>query len=189
MNHESAKSVSPGYRFKTTWHFPDATCEAIYRILEEVERLAEWWPSVYLDVRVREKGRPGGIGKVVDLYTKGWLPYTLRWSFTVTDTNFPTGFSLKAHGDFEGEGVWTFRQEGTGCTVIYDWRITANKPLLRRLSGVMRPVFSANHHWAMRMGRISLALELRRRAGEQQVPAPPGPTWPHCRANTNAPPR
>ena len=34
--------------------------------------------------------------------------------------------------------------------IIYDWRIRANKPLLRYLSFIMKPIFSANHHWAMR---------------------------------------
>jgi hypothetical protein len=27
----------------------------------------------------------------------------------------------------------------------------------------MKPIFSANHHWAMRMGEESLKLELQRR--------------------------
>lgn len=172
------------YHFITRWRM-DATCEEVYRTLEDVEGLARWWPSVYLDVRILEKGQPGGVGKIVELYTKGWLPYTLRWKFRVTETDFPNGYSLSAIGDFVGQGVWTFHPAEDGkCEVVYDWKITAKKPILRMLTPLLRPVFSANHYWAMRMGEKSLRLELRRRkaktAGEgAEIPAPPGPTFPH----------
>ena len=166
------------YAFLTTWTI-QASCEEIYRILEDVDALARWWPSVYLDVKVREKGLPGGVGKKVELYTKGWLPYSLRWQFVVTETEFPHGFSLRALGDFVGAGVWQFRQDGEYCIITYDWRISAEKPLLKKWSRLLKPVFSANHHWAMRKGLESLRLELRRRRGEQKVPPPPGPTFPH----------
>ncbi len=164
--------------FLTTWRVR-ANREEVYRILEDVDALPAWWPSVYLDVKVREKGQPGGIGKLVEVYTKGWLPYSLRWHFRVTASNFPSGFSLRAMGDFVGTGVWEFRQDGEYCIVTYDWRISAEKPLLKKLTWLLRSIFSANHEWAMRKGLESLELELLRRRGEQQVPPPPKPTFPH----------
>ncbi len=97
------------YHFITRWQVP-ASREEVYRTLEKAENLARWWPSVYLDVREREKGQPGGVGKVVELFTKGWLPYTLRWKFRVTRAEFPVGFALEAIGDFVGRGEWTFRE-------------------------------------------------------------------------------
>jgi hypothetical protein len=39
----------------------------------------------------------------------------------------------------------------------------------------MKPIFTANHQWAMRMGQESLELELRRRrarTAEERSPAP-----------------
>lgn len=181
VKNSAAQKEKPAtdYAFLTTWRLPGTTCEGAYRILEDVDALARWWPSVYLDVAVREPGKPGGVGKLVELYTKGWLPYTLRWSFRVTATEFPNGFALQALGDFVGTGVWAFRQDGADCVVTYDWRISAAKPLLRRLTWLLRPLFSANHEWAMRQGLQSLLLELRRRRGERDVPKAPGPTWPH----------
>ena len=97
------------YHFITTWKV-DATREEVYRTLEKAERLSEWWPSVYLKVEILEPGDELGIGKVVALHTKGWLPYTLKWKFRVTDVSFPTGYSLEAWGDFVGRGTWTFAQ-------------------------------------------------------------------------------
>ena len=158
----SPVAVSADYSFLTTWRL-QATCEEIYRTLEDVEALTRWWPSVYLDVKILEKGAPGGVGKLVELHTKGWLPYTLRWKFRVTETHFPTGFALEAFGDFVGTGVWNFRQEGDTCVVTYDWRISAEKPLLKKLTWLLRPVFSANHEWAMRQGYKSLQRELSNR--------------------------
>ncbi|HUF37422.1 MAG TPA: SRPBCC family protein [Anaerolineales bacterium] len=171
------------YHFITRWHLSATTVEEVSDVLGNASDLARWWPSVYLDVKELEPGDPEtGIGKVVDLYTKGWLPYTLRWQFRVTGTNMPHGYALEARGDFIGRGVWTFEPEGDGVLATYDWKIRAGKPLLRRLSFLLKPVFSANHVWAMKMGERSLLLELeRRRAATPEeaarVPPPPGPTF------------
>jgi hypothetical protein len=175
--------MSKSYHFITNWRII-ANREDVYRTLEEVEGLKRWWRSVYLDLKVIEKGQKGGIGKVVELYTKGFLPYTLRWKFKVTETNFPHGFALEAFGDFVGQGVWTFQQEGAYCNITYDWKIEAEKPLLKYLSFLIKPIFSANHEWAMAKGLVSLQLELQRRkaiseAERKSIPAPPAPTFPH----------
>lgn len=103
------------YAFTTHWRVP-STCQEISEILGNGPDLARWWPSVYLDVQEVEPGDSNGVGKVVSLHTKGWLPYTLRWH-----------------------------------------------------SFIMKPIFSANHHWAMRQGEESLKRELIRRQGETAV--------------------
>jgi hypothetical protein len=116
----------------------------------------------------------------VSLYTKGWLPYTLRWEFRVTEAR-PGGFSLVAWGDFDGRGIWTFEQDGEWVNITYDWKIKAEKPLLRYFSFIMKPLFSANHRWAMAKGEESLKLELARHHTANQeelalIPEPPGST-------------
>jgi hypothetical protein len=145
--------------------------EAVSDVLGEPTSLARWWPSVYLAVHEIEQGSENGIGRVVELHTKGWLPYTLHWFFRVTESRRPYGFSLEAWGDFEGTGVWTFVADGRFVDIIYDWRIRAEKPLLRYLSFLLKPVFSANHRWAMARGEESLVAELGRRAGAGQQSA------------------
>lgn len=167
---------SNDYAFTTTWRV-QATCQQVSDILGNAPDLVRWWPAVYLDVQELAPGDADGLGKVVSLYTKGWLPYTLRWQFRVTENRAPYGFSLEAWGDFVGAGRWTFQQDGAWVNITYDWRIRADKFLLRTLSFIMKPVFSANHQWAMRLGEESLKLELRRRAGEEPVAAPPPPTF------------
>ncbi|OGO54866.1 MAG: hypothetical protein A2V85_00480 [Chloroflexi bacterium RBG_16_72_14] len=181
------------YHFVTTWRLP-ATRDEVIDILADASDLARWWPSVYLEVDVPEPGDERGVGRVVDLHTKGWLPYTLRWRFRVTESSPPDGFTIAAEGDFVGRGVWTLREVADAGTpggpvtdVEYDWRIRAEKGILRSMSRVMRPVFGANHRWAMARGEESIRLELARRraAGDAAIlaaiPEPPGPTFPHGR--------
>jgi hypothetical protein len=169
------------YSFCTRWQV-ESTLAEVNAILSNAPDLARWWPSVYLDVQELAPGDADGVGKVVSLYTKGWLPYTLCWQFRVTRNSYPHGFELEAFGDFIGRGVWTFRQSGRSVEIDYHWEVTADKPLLRCLSRLFKPVFAANHHWAMRQGYESLVLELaRRRAATPEararIPAPPRPTF------------
>jgi hypothetical protein len=160
--------ASNEYHFITHWRV-ESTVEEISEILGNAPDLVRWWPSVYLAVREVQPGDASGVGKVVDLHTKGWLPYTLRWQFRVTHVNIPYGFGLEAWGDFVGRGIWTFSQDGQWVDITYDWKIDAEKPLLRRLSFLMKPIFSANHRWAMAKGEESLRLELTRRHAANAV--------------------
>lgn len=167
------------YHFITHWRMK-GTVKEVVDILEDATDLVRWWPSVYLEVKVLKEGDAEGLGREVDLYTKGWLPYTLRWQFRVTETR-SDGFTLVARGDFEGRGIWTFEQDGEWVNITYDWKINAEKPLLRYFSFIMKPIFSANHHWAMAKGEESLRLELARHhatSAEERatIPAPPLPT-------------
>ena len=167
------------YHFVTRWQV-DGTCAEVSDVLGDPLELPRWWPSVYLKVDEIRPGDSRGLGRSVRLQTKGWLPYTLMWVSTVIETQRPFGYTIEAHGDFVGRGVWTFAQRGPIVDITYDWRISAEKPILRRLSFLLKAVFEANHRWAMTQGETSLRLELARRraSGEAEwraVPAPPGP--------------
>ena len=170
---------APEYRLVSEWRVLGTVGE-VADVLEDVRELSRWWPSVYLDVEELEPGDERGVGRRARLHTKGWLPYTLDWELCVAESRHPEGFSIEAKGDFAGRGVWTFEQAGAWTLVTYDWQVRAEKPLLRLLSPWLRPVFAANHRWAMRMGEKSLALEISRRraataAERAKVPPPPAP--------------
>lgn len=176
-----ARATANTYHFITRWRVK-ASLDEVNLVLGSANDLARWWPSVYLDVKQLDPGDAKGIGRVIDLHTKGWLPYTLRWRFRVEESRQPFGFSLRATGDFVGRGIWTFESDGEHVKITYDWKIEAEKPLLKYLSFIMKPIFSANHHWAMRMGERSLALEVARRraatdAERAGVPPPPPTTF------------
>src|SRR4029077_7600238 len=103
--------MSAEYHFITHWTIR-GTAREVAEVLGDPLGLARWWPSVYLEVRELDPGDPiTHVGRVIDLYTKGWLPYTLRWRFTVTESRGVGGFTLVAEGDFVGTGVWTFEEK------------------------------------------------------------------------------
>jgi hypothetical protein len=114
------------YVFVSHWRV-EASIDEVSEILQDALSLPRWWPSVYLAVRELEPARVGGNGegRVIDLYTRGWLPYTLRWRFRVTATHVPHGFSLEAWGDLVGNGEWTLQQVGEIAEITYDWRVRA----------------------------------------------------------------
>ncbi len=172
--------ASNDYHFITNWRVK-GTLEEVNDILDDAADLTRWWPAVYLDVEVLEPGDENYIGRIVSLYTKGWLPYTLRWQFEVTESNYPYGSTIEARGDFNGRGIWTFQPDGDWVNVTYDWKITADKGLLKTFSFLLKPIFGLNHEWAMAKGYESLKLELARRRAVNDialalVPPPPRPT-------------
>lgn len=167
------------YHFVDRWRV-EGTVEDVSSVIEDAVGLVRWWPSVYFEVEEKEKGSEGGVGKLISLRAGGWLPYTLRINFLTVESRSPHGFTLKASGDLEGTGVWTFEQDGRFVNITYDWRIAANKPIVRALSFLLKPIFASNHRWTMRRGEESLKLELARRRARtpeeaKLIPAPPGP--------------
>jgi hypothetical protein len=146
--------VTNRYRFITRWRFK-AAAEDIFAILSQPLEYPRWWPSVYLMVREIGAG-------TVRLLTRGWLPYKLRWDALTVESQSPQRLAIRASGDFQGSGEWSLMQDGEYCDVTFDWRVVADKPLLRRFSFLLRPLFEANHKWAMEQGRRSLELELER---------------------------
>src|ERR1700686_2105094 len=165
------------------YHFIDRWCleghvKEVADIIDDALSASNWWPSVYFEVNELEPGGEGGVGKLISLRAGGWLPYTLRINFRTTESRYPNGFSMDATGDLEGKGVWTFEQDEQFVNVTYDWTIRANKPIVDKLSFLLKPIFRSNHNWTMKRGEESLKLELlRRRALTKEeaaaVPAPP----------------
>jgi len=151
------------YHFVTEWKF-DAPIELVFNIIEKGEDFPRWWPEVYLSSRAEKKGRPDRVGDKLYLHTRGWLPYTLSWTAEVVEIAPPSRLEFKAIGDFIGRGLWNLTQSGATTHVRFDWHILAEKPLLRHLSFIAKPIFSWNHEWAMAKGYERFIQELARRA-------------------------
>jgi len=165
------------YHFIDRWRVEGNVTE-VAEILEDALSLSAWWPSVYFAVKELEPGGEGGVGKLISLRAGGWLPYTLRMNFRTTESRYPHGFTMEATGDLEGKGIWAFQQDGPFVYVTYDWTIRANKPIIDKLSFLLKPIFRSNHNWTMKRGEESLKLELlRRRAStmEEAAAVPPPP--------------
>src|SRR5688500_3799390 len=106
------------YHFLTKWQV-EGTIQEVWDILNDAEALPRWWPAVYQDVKIVEVGDTQGIGRVISLHSKGWLPYTLQWKARFTASDEPTTFTLEAFGDFTGQGIWTLKQVGNKVDMTY----------------------------------------------------------------------
>jgi Polyketide cyclase / dehydrase and lipid transport len=154
------------YSFLTRWQVEGKADEA-YEILTDIPGYLRWWPEVYLAVHPLAPGGKDGMGQSYRLLTRGKLPYRLRWDARIIETRRPNGFTIEAKGDFVGRGVWTFRERAGDLEILFDWRLRAEKSLLKSLSFLLKPLFRWNHRWAMARReeglRRELSLSLRER--------------------------
>lgn len=167
------------YHFITRWRVK-GTAEEVFGILSQPLDYPRWWPSVYLTIRELASGDLDGRGRRISLLTKGWLPFQLHWEASTVDSQRPHRIVIRANGDFEGRGIWSIVEDDDFVDITFDWKLAAEKPLLRWLTLLLRPAFEANHRWAMEQGLKSLELELARcRAATAEemnaIPSPDGP--------------
>lgn len=102
-------------------------------------------------------------GRKVRVVTKGFLPYWLRFQFRLTQVEYPSYFSLEARGDFKGRGQGWLSAAADQVSIHFDWQLQVGKPLLRRWSWLLKPLFIANHRWLMAQGQTGLRQELSER--------------------------
>lgn len=150
------------YRFVTRWRLP-GTPEQVSDLLGDVDTISRIWPSLYTRAAEVEPGGEHGLGRVLRIETKGHLPYTLRWSYRIVESRHPRGYTIEARGDMVGTGVWTFEPDGDATRVTYEWRVRTEKPLLKLLSPLLKPLFKSNHDRVMADGERALRAELERR--------------------------
>ena len=170
------------YRFINHWILR-GTLEEVAEILGNPVDYARWWPCAWLDYTGIHHGGKAEVGGQFAYRVKGWLPYSLRLRFTVTEDEPPHHFAVDCAGDLVGHGIWTLSPHGDGVEAVYEWRVRADWWLIRWFSRFGKPLFRSNHFWVMRNGARSLAIELARRAATSpedlaRIPAPPGPTFP-----------
>ena len=140
------------YHFVTQWRIA-APPDRIFDLIQKPLDFPKWWGSVYLAAEPEPGDR-------IRFVTKGKLPYRLRWSSEMIDSHPPKRLAIKATGDFDGRGIWTLEPNGDCTLVKFDWRLTAEKPLLRFWSFLLKPIFEWNHRWAMEQGRSALEKQL-----------------------------
>jgi len=171
-----ARAPAPVYRYVNHWRVLGPIDE-VAAVLRDATAYPRWWPSVYLAV---EPFIDEGGGERRRVRSQGFLPYAIEFVAHVVDERLPHGFSVIAEGEMQGRGDWQLTADGDWVDIVYRWQVTGNKMLWRTTSWALRPLFEANHYWAMRRGEESLRLELARRrapsaAERDAVPPPPQP--------------
>lgn len=149
------------YVFVDEWDV-DAPQEAVFDALADAHTYPEWWSAVYLKV---EGDRTLGVGAVTRHEFKGRLPYHLKTSSEIVAMDRPNSFDVSVVGDLTGHGAWTLTAGDQGIRVRFDWRVIADRPLLRILTPVLRPLFRWNHNWSIERAIEGLEPYARAAAG------------------------
>jgi uncharacterized protein YndB with AHSA1/START domain len=138
--------VAKEYVFVDEWDV-DAPQEAVFEALADARTYPEWWRPVYIAV---EGDSPPRVGAVTRHEFKGRLPYHLKTRAEIVRMDRPREFEVAHVGDLTGRGIWTLTPSDSGKVHIrFDWRVIADRPLLRYLTPVLRPVFRWNHNWSI----------------------------------------
>jgi uncharacterized protein YndB with AHSA1/START domain len=140
------RTVARDYVFLDEWDV-DAPVEAVFEALADARTYPDWWKPVYIAV---DADGPPEVGCVSQQHFKGRLPYTLRTRSTITGMEAPRKLEVSVVGDLTGRGTWTLTPRDGGVHVRFDWRVIADRPLLRYLTPVLRPLFRWNHNWSVR---------------------------------------
>ncbi len=138
--------------------------EAVFDALADARTYPDWWKPVYIGVEA--DGEPE-VGKVSRQHFKGRLPYHLRTRSTIARLEPPHVVSADVDGDLRGRGTWTLTETEQGTHVRFDWRVQADRRLLRILTPVLRPALRWNHDWAIRRAMEGLEPFARRRVAER----------------------
>ena len=136
-----ARAVLAEYAFVDEWHV-DAPPEAVFDVLADGQTYPQWWKPVYIDVR--------DDGEYTHQHFKGRLPYHLHTRTKTVRSERPHLLQGETDGDLRGTGIWTLEpSEAGGTHVRFDWRVRADRKLLRALTPVLRPALRWNHNWAI----------------------------------------
>jgi uncharacterized protein YndB with AHSA1/START domain/quercetin dioxygenase-like cupin family protein len=141
----AAEASGNEYLFVDEWDVA-APPQAVFEALADARTYPRWWTPVYIDV---DADGPPRLGKLSRQHFKGRLPYHLHTESTITRLEPPRVVEGDVTGDLRGRGTWTLTPTATGTHVRFDWRVFADRRLLRVLTPVLRPAFRWNHNWAI----------------------------------------
>jgi quercetin dioxygenase-like cupin family protein len=144
--------VPRDYVFVDEWDV-EAPREAVFHAIADGSTYTDWWTPVYISV---ETDGPPAVGQVSKQHFKGRLPYTLKTTSTIVRLKRPSIVEAQVEGDLRGRGLWTLTAQNAGTHVRFDWTVSADRPLLRRLTPVLRPLFRWNHNWAIQRAQEGL---------------------------------
>jgi uncharacterized protein YndB with AHSA1/START domain/quercetin dioxygenase-like cupin family protein len=158
---ESAvQAMDHEYLFVDEWDVA-APPQAVFDALADARTYPQWWRPVYIDV---DADGPPALGRVSGQHFKGRLPYHLHTRSTITRLEPPHVVQGDVDGDLRGRGTWTLTPTPGGTHVRFDWRVFADRKLLRTLTPVLRPLFRWNHDWAIARAMEGLEPYARRTA-------------------------
>ena len=129
------------FRFEHRWLL-DASREAAYDVLVDLERYPEWWPQISAVVKL---GEDHGL-----VLCRSLLPFTLHLELRPEVRDPENGvLQVSIEGDLQGWSRFTLTPTPAGLDVHYEQEVETRRALLAATRFVRR-VVRANHTWMMR---------------------------------------
>ena len=151
------------YVFRDEWDVA-APIDPVFHAVADATTYPIWWSRVYEDVEV---DGPLEVGQASRQHFKGRLPYHVRTTSRIVRLDAPHVVEADVDGDLRGHGIWTLTPLSPDRThVRFDWRVFADRPLLKALTPLLRPALRWNHNWAIARAMEGLEPYARERAGE-----------------------
>ena len=157
-----AEAAHDPYVFVDEWDVA-APREAVFDAVARSRTYPEWWTPVYIEV---EGDAEPALGARASQHFKGRLPYHLHTEARIVEFDPPRLVRAEVQGDLRGRGIWTLTPIEAGTHVRFDWHVYADRPLLRRLTPLLRPLFRWNHNWAIARAIEGLEPYARQRAAD-----------------------
>ncbi|HMT08716.1 MAG TPA: SRPBCC family protein [Pyrinomonadaceae bacterium] len=146
------------YSFVTNWSF-DAMLERVWAEIEDADAWPDWWKGV-LNVELLKDGDADGIGSIRRTTWKSALPYELTFDSEVVRIEKHELIEVRAFGQLEGRGLWSFSTDNGRTDVRYDWTVVTNKGWMNLLAPIAKPIFRWNHDVIMRWGEQGMRKRL-----------------------------
>jgi hypothetical protein len=154
------------FRFEESWDIPGAGVEEVYDVLAHGDLLPLWWKGVYLEARkITGDGEPRPGAKLA-AKVRGFLPFTLNFVIEATDLEPPRRVAVKTSGDLDGAWSATLSQREGGVHADLVFEVAVERPGMRLMAPLLRPLFALNHYWTTPKGEKGLReFVAARRAG------------------------
>ena len=165
---EWLRSRQGEYVFVDEWDVA-APPEPVFDALADARSYPQWWRPVYIDVEADDDAPR--VGSVNRQHFKGRLPYHVRTRSVTTRLERPHLIEAEVDGDLRGTGIWTLTAHDGATQVRFDWRVHADRALLKALTPILRPALRWNHNWAI--ARAMEGLEPYAQATARARSAPP----------------
>src|SRR5262245_22979355 len=153
------------YSFITTWRFKQSIA-SVWEAINTAEDYPHWWPNI-LYYKCLTPENPRGVGAKGQRGVRGFLPYSLTYTTTITKSEAPRDLMYNSEGDLVGHGRFLLTEishgEFAGGTeVLIYWDVSTKGRWLNRLAPLLKWLFAANHNCVMRRGERGLTMWLDR---------------------------
>lgn len=173
--------VNYSFEINSCWDI-DVNISELDFVIDEPRLITNWWAAVFLKVEILGGSYYSDEGLKVRLWTKGLMPHSFKFLARVFHDKTKNQVMVKTDGDFNGIGTISISPIGRNQSQIHiNWRTCVNNHYLYPLMMLVKPIFIANHKWAMRRGEQGIKQELLHRKSTHQnnIRAQQKPSFPH----------